>query len=43
MEDGKRVHGTRGPEDPVREARLGCDFFFSVISLTNEWTKAEKI
>lgn len=43
MEDGKWVHGTCGPEDPVREARLGCYFFFAVIRWTKGWTKTEEI
>jgi hypothetical protein len=43
MEDDKWVHGVRRPEDAVREARFGCDFFFALFRRANERTKTEEI
>ena len=43
MEDDKWVHGVCRPEDTVREARLGCDFFFALFRRANEWPKTEEI
>ncbi len=43
MEDDKWVHGVCRPEDAVREARLGCDFFFALFRWANERTKTEEI